>query len=339
MDRLKTVPSPDRRERREKSTLQAFFRGRTRSSWLRERDRRDRLCRHWGFLPEIRHIPPEALDPHPLHPRRFPTLEEVEQLAHSLRFHGLGQPLLVMVQPDNPERYWVLNGMRRLQAIRLFKSLSWKTVPCQVSQGMSRYQALALMVAMDHTVESYNVIEQGIAFRQLRQELDLTQEELAQYIRVGQAYISLCENFVQGLHPEIVETYMGDTARRIVLSHLRELLRLRAVPEIQLEVFRRLQEGGWSVRRLRQEVDARLAGNVALLPDRNLCFETRYFNLVLKPRTNRPIPREDLMSQLFLVNQAFFELWGLTMEDMADWYDRVADKLRQDYRRIRRQAG
>lgn len=319
----------------DKKSLQAFFRGDTKSAWLKNRKRRARR-NGWNFRSEAVNLPVEALEPCPWHPRRLPTPEEVIELAHSILFHGLAYPLLVMQKPDDTERYWVLDGLRRLAAVRS-KGLAWETVPCLLSTGMSRYHALALMLAMDETVTPYNLLERGIAFRQLREELDLTQEELAQYVRVCQSEISRAENMASSLCEEIKEAYLNDQERQITDSHLRELARLRLVPEVQLQVFQQMLAEGWSVRRLRQTVDNLL--HVSPLRPRRVKVCNQYFDLVITPKTPTPISLDKLKAQLLLVNQTFFETWGLTLEEQADWYERMGQIIRQEFTRQKRQAG
>lgn len=319
----------------DKKSLRMFFRGDQKSAWLKNRRRKSRR-QGWGFQPEARRLPIEVLEPCPWHPRRLPTSEEVIELAHSILFHGLAHPLLVMVQPENPERYWVLDGLRRLVAVQS-KGLGWETVPCLVSSGMSRYQSLALMLAMDETVRPYNLLERGIAFRELRQELDLTQEELAQYVRVCQSEISRAENMASSLCQEIKDAYLADRERRLTDGHLRELARLRLLPEVQLRVFEEMQRQSWSVRQLRQEVNRLMNTSSTRTRDIKVC--NRYFDLLIRPKTPTPISLENLKAQLLLVNKLFFDVWNLTMEEQAEWYERVAQLLRDEYRQLRRQLG
>lgn len=314
-----------------KKALRHFFRTET-GNWLQ---RRIKQCQISLFHPEIQSLPVDCLEPHPWHPRRQPVNTEVEQLAHSILFHGLGEPLLVMPQPQNQERYWVLDGMRRLQAVR-FKTLNWQTVPCLVTHQLEPYQALALMLGMNQNCHRFGLVEQGLAFRQLRQELDLTQEQLAQYLRVTQPHISFCETLVTAFQSEIVTAYMNDHDRRIGKKHLQLLYKLRHLPNTQLQVFRQMLEESWTTRRLRDEVEAILQ-NVVSLQRRNLRITNHYFNMTLQVKRG-VLKLEDLKTQLALVNQVFCRAWNITPEELADWYEQMAYGLREEYKQQRRQG-
>lgn len=320
----------------DKNTLVAFFNGDPKSNWLKNRDRISRLQQHWGFQKEIQHLPVEALEPYPWHPRKVAYKEDTKELAHSLRFHGLGRPLIVMQQPDNPEKYWVLDGLRRLKALS-YQGVRWKTIACQVSMGMSKHQALALMVAMDDNVKHYNIIQRGAAYYELRTELGLVQESLASYLRVSQTEIWRCETARDAFQPELLEDILADSGCRVSDTHLVELVRLRLFPEEQRRLFDQVQTNGYSSRWLRREINQLLAAVPPRLRRRNLKIENHLFAVTIKTKTNRPIAAENLKAELLLVNKAFFEAWNLTIEELADWYDRVANILREEYRARRRQ--
>ncbi len=74
--------------------------------------------------PDVRRIGVEQLASNPRNPRR--RLDDIDELAESIRTHGLLQPLVVRPIQDHME---VVAGHRRLEAVR---RLGWATVPCVV---------------------------------------------------------------------------------------------------------------------------------------------------------------------------------------------------------------
>jgi ParB/RepB/Spo0J family partition protein len=266
----------------DKKRLADFLEGR-KDTRLRKRRQKDKVNDAWESSVETIPIPLAALEPHPRQPRRQLTEQEVKELAESINLHALATPLLVMRRPDDSEKFYILDGIRRWHAAKMLKI---EEVICNVlSQKLRNDEALALMLTMDGTRESFNPIERGKAFRVLRQDLEITQAALANLLRIPQSEISRCEILDDALHEDIVSACLGPDAHWVKLNHLRQLVRLLEIPETQLGVFRQLQKEKWVVRRLKQEVDRILL--VVPLPSqlRGFEVETDIFKTTITPKT------------------------------------------------------
>lgn len=120
--------------------------------------------------------PVAAIAPNPLQPRRLFSEDSLQELAQSIREHGILQPLLVRRANGGFE---LIAGERRLRAAQL---AGLETVPVTVRDVDDR--ALLEMALIENLQrEDLNAIEQARAYRRLVDEFLLTQDEIAS--RVG----------------------------------------------------------------------------------------------------------------------------------------------------------
>jgi ParB family transcriptional regulator, chromosome partitioning protein len=123
-------------------------------------------------------VPVARIAPNPYQPRRRIDDETIEELAASIREHGVLQPVLVTETLDG---YQLVAGERRVRAARL---AGLERIPALVRQLADRDQ---LEVALVENVQRADLdpIDEALAYRQLIDEFGLTQEGVAQ--RVGKA--------------------------------------------------------------------------------------------------------------------------------------------------------
>jgi ParB family chromosome partitioning protein len=123
-------------------------------------------------------VPVARIAPNPYQPRRRIDDATIEELAASIREHGVLQPVLVT---ETLEGYQLVAGERRVRAARL---AGLERIPALVRQLADRDQ---LEVALVENVQRADLdpIDEALAYRQLIDEFGLTQEGVAQ--RVGKA--------------------------------------------------------------------------------------------------------------------------------------------------------
>jgi ParB family chromosome partitioning protein len=140
-------------------------------------------------------VPLARVAPNPHQPRRHWDDAELEDLAASIREHGVLQPVLVTETLDG---YQLVAGERRVRAARL---AGLERVPALVRQLADRDQ---LEVALVENVQRSDLdpIEEALAYRQLISEFGLTQERVAE--RVGKARATVANTLrLLDLHPEV----------------------------------------------------------------------------------------------------------------------------------------
>jgi len=123
-----------------------------------------------------RAIPIEAIGPNPRQPRRQFTRQSLEEMAESIRAHGLLQPIIVSPLPGAaPGRYQLIAGERRWRAAQL---AGLHLIPALVREA-SPDQSLEMALVENLQREDLNAIEAAEAFDRLVAEFGLKHEEIA----------------------------------------------------------------------------------------------------------------------------------------------------------------
>jgi ParB family chromosome partitioning protein len=123
-------------------------------------------------------IPLDRIVANPYQPRRSMAGAELEALAASVAEHGVLQPILVT---ETLEGYRLVAGERRVRAARL---AGLKRIPAVVRELADRHQ-LELALVENVQRSDLNALEEARAYRQLIDEFEYSQEEVAQ--KVGRA--------------------------------------------------------------------------------------------------------------------------------------------------------
>jgi ParB family chromosome partitioning protein len=131
----------------------------------------------------IAQVPVDAIQRNPRQPREKFDLEELENLASSIREHGVIQPLIV--SPGKNEIYTLIAGERRLQAAR---KAGLKTVPVVIRHATDQ-QLLELALIENVQRADLNAIEEAEAYQHLAKEFKLSHETIAN--RVGKSRVAV----------------------------------------------------------------------------------------------------------------------------------------------------
>lgn len=190
----------------------------------------------------LRHIMLDQIRQNPLQPRQAFDAEASEELAASVREHGILQPLLVRERADH---YELIAGERRLRAAR---DAGLPTVPAIV-MTVTDQQTLELALIENLQREDLNPIEQAEAYQLLATKFQLTQEQIA--ARVGRARASVANSLRLVALPREVKQYLIDG--RLSAGHAKALLSLDIPAEQTLFAQRAVKEG-LSVRHLEKLV-------------------------------------------------------------------------------------
>jgi ParB family chromosome partitioning protein len=119
----------------------------------------------------------DLIQRNPRQPREKFDLEELENLAASIREHGVIQPLIV--SPAKNGIYVLIAGERRLQASR---KAGLKSVPVVIRHATDQ-QLLELALIENVQREDLNPIEEAEAYQNLAKEFRMSHEAIAE--RVG----------------------------------------------------------------------------------------------------------------------------------------------------------
>lgn len=196
---------------------------------------------------EVREIPLLEIEANPDQPRKEFAEDELQELAASLKVHGLLQPILVRKVAN---RYIIVAGERRFRAARL---AGFTTISCLVQEGSDLEMAERALVENLQRAD-LSPVEEGRAYARLMKEHGLTQEEVAKRVGKGRATVA---NLLRVIElPDIVLDLLQ--SGQLSLGHAKLLAGLED-SSLQVLLARRVAESGLSVRQM-EELLERLQG-------------------------------------------------------------------------------
>lgn len=186
----------------------------------------------------IQEIDVDQIKPNPDQPRTHFEEDAMNDLASSIKEHGIIQPIIVK---PTAGMYTLVAGERRLRAAKL---IGLKTVPCIVREYNAIYLAeLAIMENLQR--EDLNAIEEALAFQKIIYTYGITHEELGRKIGKSRVYVT---NALGLLHlPQ--EVIVGLIEKTVTSGHARALSKIRN-QELVLELYSRVVKEELNVREL-----------------------------------------------------------------------------------------
>ena len=180
----------------------------------------------------------DLLRPNPDQPRQAVDDARLEELAQSIRAHGVIQPIVVTKREDGAG-FEIIAGERRWRAAQRAGLLK---VPVVVRE-VSRTKRLEVALIENIQREDLNPIEAAAAYRRLADDFGMTQQQIAEAVGKERATVANYQRLL-GL-PAEVQTDVA--AGRLTMGHARALAGLGDAGD-QLAVARRIREGDLSVR-------------------------------------------------------------------------------------------
>lgn len=184
------------------------------------------------------------LEPNKDQPRKIFDDEKIAELAESIKQYGIIQPIIVSKKDDY---YQIIAGERRWRAA---KKAGLKEVPVVIKQYTDR-EIAEISLIENIQREDLNPIEEAKSYKQLIEEYNLTQEELAQRVSKSRTVITNAMRLLK-LPTEVQQMLI---ASEISSGHARALLGLEK-PEQQLKLAKDIVEKSLSVRQTEDLVKA-----------------------------------------------------------------------------------
>ena len=184
----------------------------------------------------VKEIDVNLIDTNSSQPRKSFDKEKLDELANSIKNHGIVQPIVVR---RTGERYTIVAGERRYRAARI---AGLNKVPVVV-KDMDDYQVMEVALIENIQREDLNPIEEATAIRFLMVQNDLTQEEVAE--RLAKSRPSIANTLRLLNRPEEIQQYLKDG--KLQSGHAKVILSLPEKP-MQFRLADRIAEGGVSVR-------------------------------------------------------------------------------------------
>ena len=184
----------------------------------------------------LQDIPIEWMQRGAYQPRRDMDPDALEELAASIRVHGIMQP--IVVRSVGIDRYEIIAGERRWRAAQLAQLDS---VPALIKEVPDE-AAIAMALIENIQREDLNAIEEAFALQRLQSEFELTQQEVAHAVGKSRSAIANLLRLLQLSEPVRLMLERGD----LEMGHARSLLTLEG--ELQLQLAREVVAKGLSVR-------------------------------------------------------------------------------------------
>lgn len=212
-------------------------------------------------VPIERNVPIEFVTRNPRNPRRIFSEGELEDLAQSIKEHGVVQPIVVRPAPGQPDHFELIAGERRWRASQ---RAGVDTIPVIVRDVDDR---VALEIAIIENVQraDLNAVEEAMGYQQLIDNHDYTQNDLAQVIGKSRSHVA---NTLRLLKlPQPVQDFIADGA--LSAGHARSLITM----ENPTALAERIVKDGLSVRQVEALAQAEARGGAEAKPGKTVPVE------------------------------------------------------------------
>lgn len=179
----------------------------------------------------------------PDQPRRNFDEEALQELADSIREHGVISPITLRKNDD--DTYMIIAGERRYRASKMAGLYS---IPAYIRTAKDE-QVMEMALIENIQREDLDAIEIALAYQRLIDDYQLTQERMSE--RVGKKRATIA-NYLRLLKLP-AEIQMGIKEKKIDMGHARALLGAQSA-EQQLALYQRILSEGLSVRRVEELV-------------------------------------------------------------------------------------
>ena len=210
----------------------------------------------------IAEISIEYIQTNPFQPREHFDAEALQELADSIKIHGIIQP--ITLRRLSEKEYQLISGERRFQASKL---AGLESIPAYIRTANDQ-QMLEMALIENIQRENLNAIEIALSYQRMLSELDMKQEELGD--RVGKKRTTV-NNYLRLLRlPPEIQVAVRDG--KLSMGHARALISIENIAE-QLYVYKQVLMSDLSVRATEdlvrrtiqpkiKEVDTKKLGNV-----------------------------------------------------------------------------
>ena len=196
-------------------------------------------------------LPIRSIRPNPGQPRKVFAPEALDELADSIRQHGILQPLSVRRVGN---QYELVSGERRLRAAEL---AGVTDIPCILMSMDEKESCLAALVE-NLQRQDLNYVEEAQGIRRLLEQWGMSQEQAARLLGKSQSAVANKLRLLK--HEDAVLDALREA--KLTERHARALLRLRNQEE-KLAAIREIVQRELTVARTEKYVDSLLSGQAS----------------------------------------------------------------------------
>ena len=198
---------------------------------------------HTSGSSSISEVPVSKIKANPNQPRREFAAEALNELAESIRQIGIIQPITLRKMDDGT--YQIIAGERRWRASQM---AGLSSIPAYIRNADDE-NMMQMALVENIQREDLNAIEIALAYQNLIEQYDLTQEKLSEKVGKNRATIA---NFLRLLKLP-AQVQMALQNKEMDQGHARALLGL-SKPSLQVKLFNEIKEKGYSVRQVEEMV-------------------------------------------------------------------------------------
>jgi ParB/RepB/Spo0J family partition protein len=194
----------------------------------------------------VRHVPIDRIEPNPENPRLLFEESALEELAASIREHGVLQPILV--RPTGRDTYQLVAGERRWRAAR---RAGLTTIPALVEE-LDDDTAMEIAVIENLQREDLSPLEEATMYEKMVTEHGYSIRKLAQKLGKDKGYL---ENRLRLANaPEEIRALVS--VRKDTISHAYELMKVQD-PKKRKRLAAQVASGQLSLVKLRERIEGR----------------------------------------------------------------------------------
>ena len=242
---------------------------------------------------EIVELDINDLRPNPYQPRQVFNEKALQELASSIKEHGVFQPIIVK---KSIKGYDIIAGERRYRASKLAGK---KTIPAIIRQFTDE-QMMEIALLENLQREDLNAMEEAKAYQSLIDHLHITQEEVSKRVGKSRSHIT---NMLGLLRlPKEVQTMIND--KKLTMGHARVLSKLENEQQI-IQMAEDIVENKKSVREaetLAQDKD--VEHKVKMNRRKPTSSEYRYVEELLRDKLDTRVRIKEKKIEINFTNKA-----------------------------------
>lgn len=241
---------------------------------------------------EIFDIDLDDLRPNPYQPRKIFDDEALEELALSIKEHGVFQPIIVK---KSIKGYEIIAGERRVRASRLAGN---QTIPAIIREFTDN-QMMEIALLENLQRENLNAIEEAIAYKAMLEKLGLTQDELSKKVGKSRSHITNILGVLR-LPKEVQKMVIQN---KLTMGHARMLSKLESEEKI-MELANKIINEDLTVREIESiSSDEQLKRKVTL-NKREVSDDYKYVEEMLRDKLDTRVKIKDKKIEICFTNTA-----------------------------------
>lgn len=188
-----------------------------------------------------------ALTQNPYQPRLSISYEELKELADSIGSSGQLQPIIITPIENNPNRFYIIAGHRRVEALKLLN----KEVVAAISYQASDEDLRIYAIVENLQRENLTPIEESFAIKSL---VDSGMKQIDIVKKLGKSKSSISRLMKISSLDKSLTDYIQENNEKVKLNVLEELSNVRT--NLQLKVYKYFKEKSLNVEDLQKYVKA-----------------------------------------------------------------------------------